>query len=69
VLEGGELLFREVVCRDIAHDALITSANGTKRTSHPQRQVNAYCVAGELGFPAGFGAELVVGPTWTVSPV
>src|ERR1700730_8080047 len=31
--------------------------------------VNAYCVAGEFGFPAGFGAEPVTGPTWTASPL
>src|SRR6202165_5994976 len=31
--------------------------------------VDAYCVAGKFGFPAGFGAEPVVGPTWTASPL
>src|ERR1700732_885792 len=30
--------------------------------------VDVYCVAGEFGFPAGFGAEPVAGPTWTASP-
>jgi len=44
--------------------------------SSPQRHqsiastlVTAYCVAGEFGFPAGFGAEPVAGPTWTASPL
>jgi hypothetical protein len=58
----GALEFSKSPMRSKETISVVTTAAAIASTL-----VNAYCVVGEFGFPAGFGAELVAGPTWTAS--
>src|SRR5260370_42179798 len=52
------------------------SLQGRRRPSRPYQHhvvactlLHAFVIAGEFGFPAGFGAEPVAGSTWTEAPL